>query len=81
MDRNSKILRSFDFDIISFFSGNVLGRQVLQLRICTCPKRDLEQDEKNHTKQVAKNRLSNPQWIDPVSSEKRQPFWVLVSIN
>merc|ERR1719412_2971453 len=40
--------------------GNVLGRQVLQLRICTAPKRDLEQDEKKHDKNAAKTVLSSP---------------------
>ena len=53
-----------------------MGRQVLQLRICTAPKRDLEQDEKKHDKNAAKTVLSSPQ---PNFGEKREAFWVLVS--
>ena len=74
---NDLLMRFF----ISIFRGNVLGRQVLQLRICTCPKRDMDQDEKNNDKQVSKNVLSNPRRLDPVSADKRQAFWVLVSDN
>ena len=69
------------FFLLLIFRGNVLGRQVLQLRICTCPKRDMDQDEKNSEKQVSKNVLSNSRRLDPVSTDKRQAFWVLVSDN
>jgi len=31
-------------------SGEVLGRQVVELRICTCPLRDMQQDEQKKTK-------------------------------
>ena len=58
--------------IFLIFRGTVLGRQVLQLRICTCPKRDMDQDEKNSEKQVSKNVLSNSRRLDPVSTDKRQ---------
>ena len=41
----------------------------------------MDQDEKNSEKQVSKNVLSNPRRLDPVSADKRQAFWVLVSDN
>ena len=31
-------------------TGEVLGRQVVELRICTCPLRDMQQDEQKKTK-------------------------------
>ena len=36
-------------------AGNVIGRKVLPVRICTCPKRDMETDEKHHEQR--KNRI------------------------
>ena len=41
----------------------------------------MDQDEKNSEKQVSKNVLSNSRRLDPVSTDKRQAFWVLVSDN
>ena len=61
-----------------FFSGNVLGRRVLQLRICTAPKRDLDQDEKKYDKNAAKTVLNMPP--APKLGAKKEAFWVLVSI-
>ena len=52
------------------------------LRICTCPKRDFENDEKNREKQLSKNIL-----LDGVGKEKithpgkRKAYWVLVSLT
>ena len=68
---------------IIFFRGDVLGRRVLPVRICTCPRRDLEQEEKNREKQLSKSSVLNvPQMSpDPVANtgDKRKAFWILVS--
>lgn len=55
--------------------GNVLGRRVLQLRICTAPKRDLDQDEKKYDKNAAKTVLNMPP--APKLGAKKEAFWVL----
>lgn len=34
-----------------YFSGSILGRRVLRVRICSCPKRDKEKEEKKFSKQ------------------------------
>lgn len=39
-------------NFFDFLSGDIIGRQVIPLRICTCPKRDMENDEK----QIRKNQ-------------------------
>lgn len=31
------------------FRAQIQGRRVLQIRVCACPKRDKEKDEKEHT--------------------------------
>ena len=59
----------------------MLGRRVLPVRICTCPRRDLEQEEKNREKQLSKSSVLNvPPSPDPVvaNGEKRKAFWILV---
>ena len=56
----------------------MLGRRVLQLRICTAPKRDLDQDEKKYDKNAAKTVLNMPP--APKLGAKKEAFWVLVSI-
>ena len=61
----------------------MLGRRVLPVRICTCPRRDLEQEEKNREKQLSKSSVLNvPPSPDPVvaNGEKRKAFWILVII-
>ena len=35
--------------------GQILGRQCLEVRICTCPLRDLQQEERKHHKEVNDN--------------------------
>ena len=40
-------------------SGNVIGRKVLPVRICTCPKRDMETDEKHHEMRKRKKNIVN----------------------
>ena len=42
-----------------FDSGNVIGRKVLPVRICTCPKRDMETDEKHHEQRKRKMNMVN----------------------
>ena len=65
----------------------MLGRRVLPVRICTCPRRDLEQEEKNREKQLSKSSVLNvPQspGPDPVGAkngEKRKAFWILVKLD
>ena len=60
-------------------AGEIYGRKVLPVRICTCTKRDMETEEK----QVEKNRSNNEVSIVPdqkkgkVKVEKREAFWVL----
>lgn len=68
---------------------NVIGRVVLPLRICTCPKRDMEQEEKNREKHNSGNVLTssssssivgiqaNPGGDGKSLVDKRQKFWVL----
>jgi len=59
-------------------AGKVIGRRMQNLRICTCPKRDFENDEKNREKQLSKNIL-----LDGIGKEKithpgkRKAYWVL----
>ena len=67
-----------------FSRGKVIGRRLLHLRICTCPKRDFESEEKNREKQLSKNVLkctptptAGKQQI--MHGGKRKAFWVLVS--
>jgi len=36
-------------------TGQILGRQCLEVRICTCPLRDLQQEERKHHKEVNDN--------------------------
>ena len=68
-----------------FFSrGKVIGRRLLHLRICTCPKRDFESEEKAREKQLSKNVLkctptptAGKQQI--MHGGKRKALWVLVS--
>ena len=65
----------------------MIGRRLLHLRICTCPKRDFESEEKNREKQLSKNVLkcgggtptAGKQQI--VQSGKRKALWVLVSYS
>jgi len=35
--------------------GNVLGRRKLSVRVCSCPKRDKEKEEKDHLKEAGEN--------------------------
>ncbi|XP_059089936.1 cellular tumor antigen p53-like isoform X1 [Tigriopus californicus] len=60
--------------------GNVVGRKILPLRICTCPKRDMESEEKSGKKN-GMERLSDQshEACHPgkVKIDKRQPKWVL----
>lgn len=59
--------------------GKVIGRRLQYLRICTCPKRDYENDEKNREKQMSKNVLKNVGGEGnkhPIHG-KRKAFWVL----
>jgi len=64
-------------------AGDVLGRRVLPVRICTCPRRDLEQEEKNREKQLSKSSVLNvppspgPDPIGAKNGEKRKAFWIL----
>lgn len=41
------------------FSFQIFGRRVLQVRICSCPKRDKEKEEKEYQKDANKNLLLN----------------------
>ena len=41
------------------YSGNVVGRRVLPVRICTCPKRDMETDEKHYEQRKRKLNMIN----------------------
>ena len=36
-----------------------MGRKVLPVRICTCPKRDMETDEKHHEQRKRKMNMVN----------------------
>ena len=58
----------------------MIGRRILQVRICTCPKRDLEQDEKNREKQLSKSVLGTPNNCNKQPGCKRKAYWVLVRI-
>ena len=64
-----------------FRRGNVIGRRVLQLRICTCPKRDMEQEEKHRQKAASVlGNATNCVKPQPLAGEKRRAYWVLVSV-
>jgi len=63
-------------------AGKVIGRRLLHLRICTCPKRDFESEEKAREKQLSKNVLkctptptAGKQQI--MHGGKRKALWVL----
>ena len=53
MDNSQNVLQ------IIIFRGNVVGRKVLPVRICTCPKRDMETDEKHHEQRKRKMNMVN----------------------
>ena len=65
----------------------MLGRRVLPVRICTCPRRDLEQEEKNREKQLSKSSVLNvppspgPDPVGAKNGEKRKAFWILVKLD
>ena len=44
---------------VCLYSGNVVGRRVLPVRICTCPKRDMETDEKHYEQRKRKLNMIN----------------------
>jgi tumor protein p63 len=62
---------------------SVIGRKVLPLRICTCPKRDMEQEEKNREKQLNGHQsVLNLNIVDQTTTDValgKKQFWVLVS--
>lgn len=47
-----------------FFSGSILGRRVLRVRICSCPKRDKEKDENKFCKQENQPPLGKRRKLD-----------------
>lgn len=77
--------------MVRFSRGKVIGRQVLQLRICTCPKRDCEQDENRYQKTMLVSSNSSGKRKNfghavaghvndaIVQAGKRKAYWVLVS--
>ncbi|XP_066992039.2 cellular tumor antigen p53 isoform X2 [Anabrus simplex] len=52
-------------------NGEVIGRQVMQLRICSCPKRDKEKEEADFRSRVEKHLPSNREFeINETPSER-----------
>ena len=64
-------------------AGKVIGRRLLHLRICTCPKRDFESEQKNREKQLSKNILKSTEGTPGECKQqiaqtgKRKAYWVL----
>ena len=54
-------------------AGNVVGRKVLPVRICTCPKRDMETDEKHHeqrkNKRIGMNGYASLPVVDTILNQ------------
>ncbi len=75
--------------IIVFFCpprDQVIGRKILPVRICTCPKRDMETEEKQEKKNISTVQAPpRPEENGKVKMEPKdtadnlQEFWVLVS--
>ena len=66
-------------DLTQFFSGEIVGRQVLPVRICTCPKRDMETEEKHESKSASNvSALNQPsQGKMKIEKNSKEEFWVL----
>lgn len=41
-------------------AGRILGRQLMNFKVCSCPKRDREKDEESNTKALPKKRKAEP---------------------
>lgn len=48
--------------------GRILGRQLMNFKVCSCPKRDREKDEESNTKALPKKRKAEP--AAPSTSKK-----------
>lgn len=59
-------------------SGQPLGRRVIPVRICTCPKRDREKDEREERISRMRHETNVFQHNDTVR-EERERFWVLAT--
>ena len=74
--------------IVFLYRNMVIGRKILPLRVCTCPKRDMETEEKQEKKNISTVQQGLRDDGQPgegkVKMEKvgsDQKCWVWVSFN
>ena len=66
--------------LISFCRGEIVGRQVLPVRICTCPKRDMETEEKHESKSASSATSALTQaghGKKKIEKGSKEEYWVL----
>ena len=59
-------------------SGQPLGRRVIPVRICTCPKRDREKDEREERISRMRDEANEDKHGDE-AGEERESFWVMAT--